>query len=106
MRTGFAAAGEGPAYVNRPPLAPRRADRLNAYEKMRDSRDLVRLRGFEPPQPFRITRPSTLRVYQFRHRRPYAIDSRGALRDLLPSEKGATLTNVCSHPGVKVARDC
>src|SRR6266576_1504557 len=30
---------------------------------------LVRPRGFEPPRPIRVTRPSTLRVYQFRHRR-------------------------------------
>ncbi len=29
----------------------------------------VRLRGVEPPRPVRVTRPSTLRVYQFRHRR-------------------------------------
>jgi hypothetical protein len=29
----------------------------------------VRLRGVEPPRPVRATRPSTLRVYQFRHRR-------------------------------------
>ena len=30
---------------------------------------LVRLRGVEPPRPVRATRPSTLRVYQFRHSR-------------------------------------
>ena len=29
----------------------------------------MRLRGVEPPRPVRVTRPSTLRVYQFRHRR-------------------------------------
>ena len=29
----------------------------------------VRLRGVEPPRPVRATRPSTLRVYQFRHSR-------------------------------------
>ncbi len=29
----------------------------------------VRPRGLEPPRPIRVTRPSTLRVYQFRHRR-------------------------------------
>jgi hypothetical protein len=30
----------------------------------------MRLRGVEPPRTLRSTRPSTLRVYQFRHRRP------------------------------------
>ena len=30
---------------------------------------VVRLRGFEPPRAKRLTRPSTLRVYQFRHSR-------------------------------------
>ena len=29
----------------------------------------MRLRGVEPPRPLRATRPSTLRVYQFRHSR-------------------------------------
>ena len=29
----------------------------------------VRWRGLEPPRPIRATRPSTLRVYQFRHQR-------------------------------------
>ena len=29
----------------------------------------MRPRGLEPPRPIRATRPSTLRVYQFRHRR-------------------------------------
>ena len=29
----------------------------------------MRLRGVEPPRTFRSTRPSTLRVYQFRHSR-------------------------------------
>ncbi|MDX6632024.1 MAG: site-specific recombinase [Solirubrobacterales bacterium] len=38
-------------------------------------RSLVRLRGVEPPRTFRSTRPSTLRVYQFRHRRLRATDT-------------------------------
>src|SRR5262245_50709424 len=29
----------------------------------------MRWRGLEPPRPVRATRPSTLRVYQFRHQR-------------------------------------
>ena len=34
----------------------------------------MRLRGVEPPRPVRATRPSTLRVYQFRHSRLRAVD--------------------------------
>jgi hypothetical protein len=34
----------------------------------------MRLRGVEPPRPLRATRPSTLRVYQFRHSRSRAVD--------------------------------
>jgi hypothetical protein len=34
-----------------------------------DVENLVRLRGVEPPRVFPPTRPSTLRVYQFRHSR-------------------------------------
>src|SRR6187402_440581 len=37
---------------------------------------LMRLRGVEPPRVFPPTRPSTLRVYQFRHSRSRARDSR------------------------------
>ena len=37
---------------------------------------LVRLRGVEPPRAVRPTRPSTLRVYQFRHSRLRGDDSR------------------------------
>ncbi len=32
----------------------------------------MRWRGLEPPRPNRVTRPSTLRVYQFRHQRALA----------------------------------
>src|SRR4051794_6991961 len=35
---------------------------------------IMRLRGVEPPRPVRATRPSTLRVYQFRHSRLRAAD--------------------------------
>ena len=41
-----------------------------------NARLLMRLRGVEPPRPVRATRPSTLRVYQFRHSRLRAVDSR------------------------------
>ena len=34
----------------------------------------MRLRGVEPPRPVRATRPSTLRVYQFRHSRLRGVD--------------------------------
>jgi repressor LexA len=36
----------------------------------------MRLNGVEPSRPVRDTRPSTLRVYQFRHSRSRAVDSR------------------------------
>ena len=39
---------------------------------------IMRLRGVEPPRPFRATRPSTLRVYQFRHSRENVADSSAA----------------------------
>ena len=50
----------------------------------------MRWRGLEPPRPVRATRPSTLRVYQFRHQR---VDGRivAATRRLTPSEALATL---------------
>src|SRR5215467_8570241 len=37
---------------------------------------LMRLNGVEPSRPVRDTRPSTLRVYQFRHSRSRGDDSR------------------------------
>lgn len=36
----------------------------------------MRLNGVEPSRPVRDTRPSTLRVYQFRHSRSRGVDSR------------------------------
>jgi hypothetical protein len=36
----------------------------------------MRLNGVEPSRPVRDTRPSTLRVYQFRHSRSRGDDSR------------------------------
>src|ERR1043166_7762238 len=60
----------------------------------------MRLRGGEPPRVFPPTRPSTLRVYQFRHSRSRAVDSRclgtwggGGLR---ASGGGGSLANRCS----------
>jgi Berberine and berberine like len=47
-------------------------------KKPRDLRGfLMRRRGLEPPRAIQPTRPSTLRVYQFRHRRRWG---RGACR--------------------------
>jgi GNAT superfamily N-acetyltransferase len=42
----------------------------------------MRWRGLEPPRPNRVTRPSTLRVYQFRHQRgPATTQSRWFVPD-------------------------
>src|SRR5204863_8072171 len=71
----------------------------------------MRLRGVEPPRPVRATRPSTLRVYQFRHSRLRVADDsrpRKSLgggggrkfvpeRSLQPSAAGATL-RTCVRP--------
>jgi hypothetical protein len=47
-----------------------RADpRPSATEPLDCRGSSMRPRGFEPPRTIRSTRPSTLRVYQFRHRR-------------------------------------
>ncbi len=55
----------------------------------------MRLNGVEPSRPVRDTRPSTLRVYQFRH-------SRVGGRSLVTLEcvrGGGYSTNMCSnHP--------
>ena len=40
-----------------------------AMRKGARGRPRMRWRGLEPPRPVRATRPSTLRVYQFRHQR-------------------------------------
>jgi site-specific DNA recombinase len=55
---------------------------------------LVRPSGLEPPRTMRSTRPSTLRVYQFRHRRrgaEYSVGGWPALRPLHPSARAATV---------------
>ena len=89
---------------------------LTAHEQwgrnLRISRGFaVRLRGVEPPRPVRATRPSTLRVYQFRHSRLRAVDdsrragssagrgwrSFGPERCLKPSVGGGTL-RTCVRP--------
>src|SRR4051794_27539024 len=57
----------------------------------------MRPRGLEPPRPLQATRPSTLRVYQFRHRRVgTAIIDGGRLRTdgVAPLWGGATLIPV------------
>src|SRR5438034_6491097 len=57
----------------------------------------MRWRGLEPPRPARGTRPSTLRVYQFRHQR-----ARSALYPrprLTPSESRATVMRTDVRPG-------
>src|SRR5215213_4042674 len=61
----------------------------------------MRRRGLEPPRGNCPTRPSTLRVYQFRHRRVTGGDEhseRGPIATvaLIPSEPPATFTNTCS----------
>jgi site-specific DNA recombinase len=57
------------------------------------SNHLVRPSGLEPPRTKRSTRPSTLRVYQFRHRR------RGAEYSPGPSPTDAPQTPACRHVG-------
>ena len=60
----------------------------------------MRLNGVEPSRPVRGTRPSTLRVYQFRHSRSRAFDSRclgaGDGRWLRVSGGEGSLANKCS----------
>src|SRR4051812_47174037 len=61
----------------------------------------MRRRGLEPPRGNPPTRPSTLRVYQFRHRRvtganEHSERGRIATVTLIPSEGLATFTNTCS----------
>jgi hypothetical protein len=57
----------------------------------------VRLRGVEPPRPVRVTRPSTLRVYQFRHSRLRAVDdSRRAWRGGAAGEEVMTPECKCA----------
>jgi hypothetical protein len=57
----------------------------------------MRLRGVEPPRPVRVTRPSTLRVYQFRHSRLRAVDdSRRAWRGGAAGEEVMTPECKCA----------
>ena len=60
----------------------------------------MRLNGVEPSRVFPPTRPSTLRVYQFRHSRSRALDSRclraSGGRSLRASGGGGSLANKCS----------
>src|SRR5260221_10225697 len=66
----------GPRTVRRKLLGSATAP-LIAAQKSLISRGLVmRLNGVEPSRVFPPTRPSTLRVYQFRHSRSRAVDSR------------------------------
>jgi site-specific DNA recombinase len=57
---------------------------------------MVRPSGLEPPRTKRSTRPSTLRVYQFRHERR-AAEYIPALR---PSTRPARVTNTCSSHSI------
>ena len=64
----------------------------------------MRPRGLEPPRPIQATRPSTLRVYQFRHRREWGVDYRCGLprpsRAGLEPVRGAATLRTCvrTHP--------
>jgi site-specific DNA recombinase len=65
--------------------------------------DLVRPSGLEPPRTVKSTRPSTLRVYQFRHGRRGASIALGRGRSLVPYDHGLASvhdrrysTNTCS----------
>src|SRR2546423_5194339 len=54
----------------------------------------MRWRGLEPPRGFNPTRPSTLRVYQFRHQRAIASVARvsvGAMKALAEAAVDAAL---------------
>src|SRR3954469_19413969 len=69
----------------------------------------VRPRGFEPPPRNCRTRPSTWRVYQFRHRREWRSESSRGFggrelvgscsmhEHLLPSDRPLTVPNTCSN---------
>ena len=54
---------------NVPMLPPARTARVSRQQKTLRLRDFMRPGRFELPRSKRTTRPSTLRVYQFRHRR-------------------------------------
>src|SRR5580692_10860796 len=74
----------------------------------------MRPSGLEPPRTVKSTRPSTLRVYQFRHGRRGAsiapasdqAQAVGALRSLHPSMAGATVrTHVrCKSQSIRIER--
>jgi hypothetical protein len=62
--------------------ARRRLATLPEHEKAPVWRGLsMRWRGLEPPRPIQVTRPSTLRVYQFRHQRAGGRRPRRSLAD-------------------------
>src|SRR4029079_7446908 len=61
----------------------------------------MRRRGLEPPRAIQPTRPSTLRVYQFRHRRRWLAARPRAGSEysqrLIPSSAPATFPHTCSY---------
>jgi hypothetical protein len=62
----------------------------------------MRLRGVEPPRPLRATRPSTLRVYQFRHSRSRAVDDSrpaGVTKGGGAEEDRSGQNAACNRPG-------
>jgi hypothetical protein len=58
------------------PLGSETAPRIAAQKSLISKGLVMRLNGVEPSRVFPPTRPSTLRVYQFRHSRSSAVDSR------------------------------
>src|SRR4051812_286839 len=61
----------------------------------------MRWRGLEPPRGINPTRPSTLRVYQFRHQRAAAILA-AARRNRLAAEPGFARLSSRPHAGKTV----
>src|SRR5690242_4104090 len=51
----------------------------------------MRWRGLEPPRPIRATRPSTLRVYQFRHQREGFGSLQEGIESAVPPRQGGTM---------------
>jgi len=66
----------GPRTVRRKLLGSATAPPIAARKSLISRSLVMRLNGVEPSRPVRDTRPSTLRVYQFRHSRSRAVDSR------------------------------
>ena len=67
VRRGQRSRGGRPAGSGR-----RDAESRKAESRPSERLSRMRWRGLEPPRPNRVTRPSTLRVYQFRHQRALA----------------------------------